>query len=121
MADALRKLPITEENIKLICGKFGIECSMVSNVISLKTSAGYWRIYIKDDKVDSIHHGNYRMTRTDFYKKKKKYNEGLHEQNVSVENFYDVVKYIYCHDRDMLKNKKNRIDKLFEQIERERD
>ena len=105
-AENVRLLPLTEENIELICGEFGMKCSVAFDVVFLKTKAGYWRIYIKDDKVDRVFHGNYRMSKTDFGKKKKKYNEGFHEQKISTDNFYDVVRYIYYHDKYMYKYKK---------------
>ena len=120
VAENIEFLPLTEENIYLICRKFGIKCSIASNVIFLKTAVGYWRVYTIGDKVDRVFHGNYRISKTDFHKKKKKCNEGFHKQNVSMENFYDVVKYIYYHDRHAFQKKSNRMDKLFEQIEQER-
>ena len=35
------------------------------------------------------------------------------------DNFYDVARYIYYHDRDRVRGKKDRIDFLFEKIKKE--
>lgn len=120
IAKNMRKLPLTDDNIQRICRHFGIKCNIVSDVIFITTSIGYWRIYFTDNKVDKVFHGNYRINRTDFFKKKKKCNEGFHKQDISMENLYDVVRYIYYHDKNMFKNRKSRIDKLFDKIEQER-
>lgn len=117
--NVMRTLPLTEKNIQLICRKFGIKCSIASGVIFLTTTVGYWRVYVTEGKVDKVLHGNYRISKTDFKKKKKKCNEGYHEQNISIENFYDIAKYIYYHDKYMFKNNKTRIDILFEKIQQE--
>lgn len=116
----LRKLPLTDDNIRLICQKFGLKCKIVSNVVLLETAVGEWRIHISENKVHKVFHGNYRIKRSEANKKNKKYNENFHKQDISKENFYDVISYIYCHDKGMLKKKKNRMDMLFEKIEQER-
>lgn len=73
------------------------------------------------DKVEKVFHGNYRLNKSEFCKKKK-CNEGFHKQDVSMENFFDVIRYIYYHDKNMYKgkNKKSRVDILFEIIEQEK-
>lgn len=119
ITENMRILPLTDDNIHLICERFGMKCSITSDVIFLQTSVGYWRIYITDNKVNRVFHANYR-NRTDSIKKKKKCNEGFHQQMVSMENLYDVVRYIYYHDKHFFKNKKDRVDALFDQIEHER-
>ena len=114
------KLPLTDENIQLICNQFGIKCSIGENIIFLTTNCGQWRVYLNGDMVQKVFHGNYRIKKSEF-KKKKKCNEGFHEQDISMHNFYEVVRYIYYHDKYSHKNrKKNRLELLFEQIERER-
>jgi len=117
----LRMLSLTDENIQLICKKFGFKCSIVSDVVFLTTPVGFWRIYLGKDKVEKVFHGNYRLNKSEFCKKKK-CNEGFHKQDVSMENFFDVIRYIYYHDKNMYKgkNKKSRVDILFEKIEQEK-
>lgn len=116
----LRELPLTDENIQLICNQFGIKCNIGENIIFLTTNCGQWRVYLNGEDVEKLFHGNYRISQQEF-KKRKKYNEGFHEQNISMHNFYDVVRYIYYHDKYSYKNKKkDRLELLFEQIERER-
>ena len=54
-------------------------------------------------------------------KKKKKCTEGFHQQKISFTNFYDVVKYIYYHDKDLYTNhKKSKVEILLEKIAMER-
>lgn len=72
------------------------------------------------DTVQKVYHENYRVNKSEF-KKKKKCNEGFHEQRIFSDVFYDVVKYIYIHDKYSFKsNKKDRIELLFDKIEQER-
>lgn len=115
-----RKLPLTDSNIQLICDKFELKCNISEGIVFLSTNCGYWRIYLDGEKVDKVFHGNYRLRRQEF-KKRKKCTEGFHKQNIAISNFYDVVKYIYHHDKNSFTSKKkSRIDLLFEQIEQER-
>ena len=119
VSENMRMLPLTDNNIHLICKQFGIKCRIALNVIFLQTSVGYWRIYITDNKVDRVFHANYKY-RMDSFKRKKKCNEGFHQQMISKNNLYDVVRYIYYHDKNFFNNKKDRVDILFERIEKER-
>ena len=114
-----RTCELTEENIQRICAGFGIKCSVIADVVFLTTSAGYWRVYIANNKVTRVFHGNTRMNRTEWGKKHKKFNEEFHRQDIALDNFYDVVQYIFCHDKGTKKRKKTRIESLFEQIEKE--
>ena len=93
-------LPVTEENIQHICDKYEMKCNISDYVVFLTTKCGYWRIYLNGDKVEKVLHGNYQMRKSDF-KKHKKFSEGFHQQRIWTNDFYDVVRYIYCHDRDM--------------------
>lgn len=117
----LRRLPLTEKNIMHICEQFGIKCNIVMDIVFIKTSFSSWRVHIQGNKVKKVYHENYRVNRSDFFKKKK-YNEGFHEQIVQSDNFYDVIQYIYYHEKNFMKVKcqKNRIEILFEKIEQER-
>lgn len=115
----MRTLPLTEDNIRLICKRFGMKCNIAPDVIFLQTSVGYWRIYFTGNKVKSVFHANYRY-RPATYKKKKKCNEGFHQQMISMDNLYDVVRYIYQHDKHFFQYKKDNVDMLFDRIEQER-
>lgn len=76
--------------------------------------------------------GNKAVWRRIYWKpmsKQKRYNSGkkglrelpLTDENISMHNFYDVVRYIYYHHKYSYKNKKkDRLELLFEQIEQER-
>lgn len=99
----LRKLPLTESNIAHICGYYNMKCNISDHVVFLTTNFGYWRLYFDGEKVNKVFHGNYKMKKSD-RKKKKKYNEGFHQQKISSTNFYDVVKYIYYHDKNLYAN-----------------
>ena len=120
------KKVLTEEDIFRICGEFELTCSMVSNVVFITTPMGYWRVYLHKGKVKQVLHGNYKarnrsIAASEFYNRKKKSNQGFHRQNIAMESFYDVAKYIHNHDKKRLKVRKERIDMLFEQIEQERN
>lgn len=116
----LRKLPLTDDNIQFICSQFNMKCNVSEGIVFLTTNCGYWRVYLNGDTVDEIFHSNQRIKKQEF-KKKKKCNEGFHKQNISMTNFYDVVRYIHYHDKDTyVKRKKSRVEVLLEQIEKER-
>ena len=116
----LRNLPLTESNIKQICNRYSMKCNISEHIIFLTTNCGYWRLYFDGKKVNKVFHGNYKMKQNDF-KKKKKCTEGFHQQKISFTNFYDVVKYIYYHDKDLYANpKKSKVEILLEKIAQER-
>ena len=74
---------------------------------------------ISNDKVTKVFRGNYKGNQAEFFKKRK-CSEGFHRQEISLDNFYDVVRYIYRHDKNMYKSKKKcRMEILFEKIEKE--
>ena len=117
----LRDLPLTEKNIKLICNRYGMKCNISEYIIFLTTNCGYWRLYFDGEKVNKVFHGNYKMKQND-YKKKKKCTEGFHQQKISFTNFYDVVRYIYHHDKNLYVNcKKSKVEILLEKIAQERE
>ena len=112
----LRDLPLTESNIKQICNRYSMKCNISEHIIFLTTNCGYWRLYFDGEKVNKVFHGNYKMKQND-HKKKKKCNEGFHQQKISFTNFYDVVRYIYYHDKDLYANhKKSKVEILLEKI-----
>ena len=96
------ELPLTESNIERICNQFNMKCNISDHIIFLRTNCGYWRLYLNGEKVSEVFHTNYKMKKSE-YRKKKKCNEGFHQQKISHTNFYDVVRYIYYHDRDLYK------------------
>lgn len=95
-----RRYPVTEKNIQRICNDYGIKCSFTDYIVFLTTKCGYWRIYMEGDKVEKVMHGNHQIRKSDS-KKNKKFNEGFHQQKLRTNDFFDVLKYIYCHDRAM--------------------
>ena len=112
----LRDLPLTESNIKQICNRYSMKCNISEHIIFLTTNCGYWRLYFDGEKVNKVFHENYKMKQND-HKKKKKCNEGFHQQKISYTNFYDVVRYIYYHDKDLYANhKKSKVEILLEKI-----
>ena len=116
----LRNLPLTESNIKQICNRYSMKCNISEYIIFLTTNCGYWRLYFDGEKVNKVFHGNYKMKQSD-HKKKKKCNEGFHQQKISFTNFYDVVRYIYHHDKNLYVNcKKSKVEILLDKIAQER-
>lgn len=116
----LRLLPLTDNNIEKICEAFGFSCNFIADMVSITTAAGYWRIYLDDDNVRYVMHANFRVNRSIASKRGRiKCNQGFHNQNLKTHNFYDVVQYIYHHDKKMMRAKKKKIDVLFEKIEKE--
>lgn len=116
----LRNLPLTESNIKQICNRYSMKCNISEHIIFLTTNCGYWRLYFDGEKVNKVFHGNYKMKQSD-HKKKKKCNEGFHQQKISFTNFYDVVRYIHHHDKNLYVNcKKTKVEILLDKIAQER-
>lgn len=117
----LKNIPLTENNIKRICNRYGMKCNISEYIIFLTTNCGYWRLYFDGEKVNKVFHGNYEMRKND-RKKKKKCNEGFHRQKISFTNFYEVVRYIYYHDRDLYsKSRKSKVEILLEKIAVEKE
>lgn len=118
----LRKLPLTEENIRKICDKFNLEYKIAADSVFIRTIFSRWIIHIKNNEVSKLYHGNYRHRRGLAFKLHKKFIEEYHKQKLHSNIFYDVISYIKCHDEKMMKKMagKSRIEMLFEMIERER-
>ena len=53
-AKYLRELPLTEENISMICNKFRLEYNISTNVVFIRTPFSRWIVYIQDDNVVRI-------------------------------------------------------------------
>lgn len=114
--EILKGLPLTDETILLICNHFGLESKIVNDLVFVKTPIGYWRIQVGDDKVEKVFHGNSHV-RLGKCKKVQKIADSFHEQTIYDDDFYEVIKYIYYHDKYYYKNdKKSRIDILLEKI-----
>lgn len=114
---SLRSLPLNEKNIEAVCRKFSMQCSISVNTVFIRTSFSTWRVFYQDNCVTKVYHENYRIKKSE-YSKMKTCSEGFHKQNIRMTNFYDVVQYIYYHDKNFMKRmkKKNRIELLFEQL-----
>ena len=112
----LREAELTEETIQQICAKYGMKHSTIADVVFLTTPVGYWRVYVANNKVTRVFHGNTRTCRAEWNKKHKKCNEGFHKQDITMDNFYDVVQYIFYHDKAATKRKKTKLDMLFEKV-----
>ena len=55
------------------------------------------------------------------FKRRKKCNEGFHQQQVKIDSYYAALYYIYNHDRNFLKKDNNIMDELFKMIEIQRE
>lgn len=117
-AGYLRELPLTEENMGIICNKFRLEYNIAVDTVFIRTSFSRWIIHLKDDRVVFLQHENYRQRQSDALKFHKKCMEGYHEQKLPSDRFYDVVSYIKYHDEGMLQKlgDKSRIEKMFDMI-----
>lgn len=119
----LKELPLTPENIELICGCFNLDFRFFVNGIIIKTPFSVWRVLINNDKnlVSGVYHQNYKSGSLNSYGKNSKM-RGFHKQKTDSNNFFDVIQYIYYHDKDFMKlrMKKTRIELLFDQIENDK-
>ncbi|KXL52272.1 exonuclease [Anaerotignum neopropionicum] len=111
----------SEEKIAKLCEKFEMECNFSNKVIFIRTNISNWRIYHDEEKIINIFHENYR--KSEKVRKKIKFNDGYHVQNIKCRNLYDAINYIHKHDENFFTKKKynqNRIDLLFDMLEQER-
>jgi len=117
-ASYLRQLPLTTENMSLICDKFRVEYHISVDAVFIRTTFSRWLIYIRDDKVVKLHRENYKARKNNALKVHTKCMEGYHKQKLPSTNFYDVVCYIKNHDMGMLKrlDEKSRVEKLLEML-----
>lgn len=118
-AECLRELPLTEENISMICNKFRLEYNISTDVVFIRTPFSRWIVYIQDNDVIKLRHENYKFKRSEALKLHKKCMEGYHKQKLPSSSFYDVVSYIKYHDESMLKrlgDKRNQIDLILDRI-----
>ena len=122
-AEYLRELPLTDENMSMICNKFRLDYNIASEMVFIRTPFSGWIVHIQNDRVTKLRHENYRQRRDEALKIHKKCFEGYHKQKLPSSRFYDVVSYIKYHDEGMLKrlgDKRSRIDIILDRI-REQD
>jgi DNA polymerase III epsilon subunit-like protein len=113
--------PYTDEDIGWLCDKLGLDYKSSSGVFFIKTGYSSWRIMHNYDEVERVFHENYRGLMP---KRKEKFNTGYHRQNVISKDIWEVLRYIYNHDKryiTTLIGQKNRVDMLLEQIEKENE
>ncbi len=120
--DDLKQLPLTETNIEKICKWFQLSYSISSDTVFVRTAFSRWIVYLQKDKVKKLLHENYRICKSQYFKKQKmKCTEGYHKQRLPSENFFEVIQYIKYHDAGTVKrmSKKSRLEKLLEIVEME--
>ena len=118
-AEYLRELPLTDENMSMICNKFRLDYNIASDMVFIRTPFSGWIVHIQNNRVTKLRHENYRQRRDEALKIHKKCFEGYHKQKLPSSRFYDVVSYIKYHDEGMLKrlgDKRSRIDIILDRI-----
>jgi hypothetical protein len=112
-------LPFTDEDIEAFCARLGLNCKLSNGVVFIRTPISSWRIFHNYEKVDEVFHENYRGV---LQKRREKFNTGYHRQNVTSSDIWQILKYIYNHDKRYITTvigQKSRVDVLLEQIEKE--
>lgn len=118
----LKQIPLTETNIKKICKYFQLSYSISNDTVFVRTAFSRWIVYLQKDKVKKLLHENYRICKSQYFKKQRmKCTEGYHKQKLLSENFFEVIQYIKYHDAGTMKrmSKKSRLEKLLEMVEME--
>ena len=118
----LKQIPLTETNIKKICKYFQLSYSISNDTEFVRTAFSRWIVYLQKDKVKKLLHENYRICKSQYFKKQRmKCTEGYHKQKLLSENFFEVIQYIKYHDAGTMKrmSKKSRLEKLLEMVEME--
>lgn len=95
------KTQFEEAQIAKMCEEFGVKYSLSENIIFIKTCCFNWRIFHNGQIVTDVYHQNLRYNYLQH--KKDSFNKGFHRQNISFTNLYDVLYYIYNHDKQFLK------------------
>lgn len=111
----------SERKIEKICQQLHMSCRFSEGIIFINTQLARWRIYHDGTGVLNIYHENYRQNRSEAFKRRKKCNEGFHQQQVKIDSYYAALYYIYNHDRNFLKKDNNIMDELFKMIEIQRE
>lgn len=118
----LKQIPLTETNIEKICKYFQLSYSISNDTVFVRTAFSRWIVYLQKHKVKKLLHENYRICKSQYFKKQKmKCTEGYHKQKLPSENFFEVIQYIKYHDAGTMKrmSKKSRLEKLLEMVEME--
>ena len=50
-AKYLRELPLTEENMSMICNKFRLEYNVETNAVFIRTPFSRWIVHVKNNRV----------------------------------------------------------------------
>ncbi|MDD3137743.1 MAG: exonuclease domain-containing protein [Lachnospiraceae bacterium] len=111
----------SEEKIAKLFEKYEMECNFSNKVIFIRTHISSWRIYHDEEKIINIYHENYR--KNEKIRKRIRFNDGYHIQNIKCRNLNDAINYIQKHDENFFtkkNNNQNRIDLLFDMLEKER-
>ena len=87
---------LDEEFIATMCVHFDLEYAIKGYYIEIRTSCGRWKLYHDGKNIIKVFHGNH-------YGKVSK--QGYHEQNLKSESLYEVLRYIYEHDRKVEEKK----------------
>ena len=120
--EELKQIPLTETNIEKICKYFQLSYSISNDTVFVRTAFSRWIVYLQKDKVKKLLHENYRICKSQYFKKQRmKCTEGYHKQKLLSENFFEVIQYIKYHDAGTMKrmSKKSRLEKLLEMVEME--
>ena len=117
----LKKEESFEENVSRICDRYHMTCKFVDGMFAVGTGIGKWGVFHDGKNVISVYHENYRGNYGQRKKKKKKYNEEFHKQNVDTADMEEVLEYIYYHDKNFFSGKKfnSKLEYLLDKVEKE--
>ena len=97
---------LTDRRISGICEKFGMKYTISQGVVFIRTQVFSWRVYHDGQNVTEVLHENYRGGAIPG--RGGKCNEGFHRQRIYSRDFYQVIRYIYRHDRNYLNTYKQK-------------
>ena len=93
---------LDEDSLVRHCESLGIKCQFSVGWVFLRTPVSYWKIKHEGTRVETVLHQSIHCNRSLTFKRKKKTNEGFHQQLIYDKDIYGVVSYIYEHDRHYL-------------------
>lgn len=110
-----------EKRVSEICNRYHMRYHFAIGMFSVKTAVATWRVYHDEKEVVSVFHENYRKNKGDKIKRKLKYNEGFHKQDVKFSDVSELLRYIYHHDKNFFTEKKykKRMNYLLDKVEKE--
>jgi hypothetical protein len=94
--------PLDELAFTEHCENLGISCHFSIGWVFLRTPVSFWKIKYEDTKVLTVLHQSMHVSRSDAGKRKRKTNEGFHQQYVFGKDIFQTVNYIYEHDKHFL-------------------